>query len=123
MKMFILIAMIFCHIVDDYYLQGWLASGKQRNWWIENAPSKKYKHDYIMALIMHSFSWAFMITVPFLITDGIPQGILYYILFAINFIIHAVTDNAKANKFMINLIQDQSIHLIQIAITFLLLSF
>ena len=24
--------MIFCHIVDDYYLQGWLASGKQRKW-------------------------------------------------------------------------------------------
>lgn len=30
-KIFILFTMIFCHIVDDYYLQGWLASAKQKN--------------------------------------------------------------------------------------------
>lgn len=27
---FILFCMIFCHIIDDYYLQGWLASAKQK---------------------------------------------------------------------------------------------
>lgn len=57
MKYFIiLITMIFCHIVDDYYLQGWLASAKQRSWWEKNAPDNLYKHDYLMALFMHSFS-------------------------------------------------------------------
>ena len=56
--------MIFCHIVDDYYLQGWLASAKQKKYWEENAPDKMYKHDYIWALIMHSFSWAFMVMLP-----------------------------------------------------------
>ena len=31
--LFILIPiMIFCHVVDDYYLQGWLASAKQKKW-------------------------------------------------------------------------------------------
>lgn len=32
-KILILFTMIFCHIVDDYYLQGWLASAKQKSWW------------------------------------------------------------------------------------------
>ena len=33
-KLFVLLAMVFCHIVDDYYLQaiGPLASMKQKSW-------------------------------------------------------------------------------------------
>lgn len=46
-KIFILFTMIFCHIVDDYYLQGWLASAKQKSWWEKNAPEKLYKYDYL----------------------------------------------------------------------------
>lgn len=30
-KIFILFTMIFCHVVDDYYLQGWLASAKKKH--------------------------------------------------------------------------------------------
>ena len=37
-NIFIVLCMIFCHIVDDYYLQGWLASAKQKVFWKENAP-------------------------------------------------------------------------------------
>ena len=33
-KMFCLLLMIFLHIIDDYKLQGILASMKQKNWWI-----------------------------------------------------------------------------------------
>ena len=32
-KAFIILWMIFFHIVDDYYLQCWLASAKQKQWW------------------------------------------------------------------------------------------
>ena len=42
-EMFALLLMIFCHIVDDYYLQGWLALAKQKKYWQENAPDKLYK--------------------------------------------------------------------------------
>ena len=56
--------MVFSHIVDDYYLQGKLALFKQKSWWEEKAPDEMYKHDYIVALMMHSFSWAFMIMLP-----------------------------------------------------------
>ena len=111
-------SMIFCHIVDDYYLQGWLASAKQKKWWEQNAPDKLYRFDYIMALVCHSFSWSFMIMLPWIIYAG---SSLNFALIAIpvNVIIHAVVDDLKANKHMLNLIQDQLIHLAQIVITFI----
>ncbi len=49
-NVFVLLSMIFLHIVDDYYLQGILASMKQKSWWEENAPQRLYKYDYIVAL-------------------------------------------------------------------------
>lgn len=62
-NVFTILAMVFCHIVDDYYLQGCLASMKQKKWWQENTPQKLYKYDYIVALIMHSMSWSFMVII------------------------------------------------------------
>lgn len=118
---FILLWMIFFHIVDDYYLQGWLASAKQRRYWQENAPEDLYKHDYIWALIMHSFSWAFMIMLPIAYYQQFVIDYKFIIIFAINVAIHAFTDNAKANWKIINLWHDQLIHIAQINWTFVLL--
>ena len=117
MNLFIILAMIFCHIVDDYYLQGWLASAKQKKWWEENAPQKLYNHDYIMALIMHSMSWSFMIMLPIAISMSFNVSILFVIVFILNVVIHALVDNLKANKLQISLITDQLIHLLQIFVT------
>ena len=119
----ILIFMIFLHIVDDYYLQGWLSSAKQKQWWKDNAPQKLYEHDYIWALIMHSFSWTFMIMLPILFVYNFTVSSLYLIMFIVNITIHAITDNAKANHKVINLWQDQVIHVIQIIITLMILVF
>lgn len=124
-KILLLLTMIFLHIVDDYYLQGWLASAKQKSYWEQNAPDALYKHDYIMALFMHSFSWAFMVmivpTVYTLVTatniDNASLGIA--LIFFTNLCVHMVTDNKKANLREINLIQDQLIHLAQITITWI----
>ena len=121
-KIFILITMIFCHIIDDYYLQGWLASGKQKSWWNKNAPNQLYKNDYLMALFCHGFSWSFMIQLPVLIYSFYTHLFIWnIILFIINLIIHAFVDNLKANKLKINLIQDQTIHFIQIIITWIII--
>ena len=117
MNLFIILAMIFCHIVDDYYLQGWLASAKQKKWWEENAPQKLYNHDYIMALIMHSMSWSFMIMLPIAISMSFNVSMLFVIVFILNAVIHALVDNLKANKLQISLITDQLIHLLQIFVT------
>lgn len=123
MNLFILLTMVFCHIVDDYYLQGWLASAKQRKWWKDNAPDKLYRYDYIAALIMHSLSWSFMIMLPIAILQSFNVTLWFFIAFVINAAVHAVTDHTKANLLKINLITDQSVHMAQILLTFILMSY
>lgn len=116
----ILLSMLFCHIVDDYYLQGWLASAKQKKYWQELPNyTDMYKHDYIMALIMHSMSWAFMIMLPIAIVNRFDVGFDFFVLYAVNVFLHAFIDNAKANRFVFNLVQDQLFHIAQIIMTWL----
>lgn len=117
---FVLLWMIFFHIVDDYYLQGWLASAKQKSYWEANAPEELYKHDYIWALIIHSFSWAFMIMLPIAYYQQFDINYAFVIMLVINTAIHAFTDNAKANWKLINLWHDQLIHMVQILVTYVL---
>lgn len=112
MKVFILFVMIFCHIVDDYYLQGILSNMKQRKWWEENAPNKIYEHDYVVALIMHAFSWSFVTSIPLLFICKNYLVICFLIIF--NTALHAYVDNEKANKHTINLVRDQVCHIVQI---------
>ena len=122
---FILFAMFFFHIFDDYYLQGILAQMKQKSWWINQKEYKSfYRYDYLVALIMHSFSWSFMIHLPIIIyyyMNNINISIIYFILIIIQTIIHVIVDNAKANTKSINLVIDQSIHIVQIIISYLIL--
>ena len=124
-KILILFAMMFCHIVDDYYLQGWLASAKQKKYWKDNAPDELYKNDYKMALFMHSFSWSFMVMlIPtiYKLFFEIEFNVFwdYIFCFVINQCLHFYIDNTKANKKRINLITDQCIHIIQIIMTWLM---
>lgn len=120
-KLFVLMTMVFFHIVDDYYLQGILASLKQKSWWTKNAPNKLYRFDYIVALVMHSFSWAFMVMLPIAVLHHMNPPGLFYLCFAANAVIHALVDHAKANMGKINLVTDQALHLAQIVATFLIL--
>ena len=118
---FILFTMIFAHIVDDYYLQGILASMKQKEWWQKQANYKDlYKNDYKIALILHAFSWSFVIMLPFVIFGRPTPMMIPFII--TNTIIHAFVDNEKANKKSISLVQDQLVHFIQIFITWLIYS-
>ena len=118
----VLIGMFFAHLVDDYYLQGWLASAKQKKWWEKNAPNPLYKFDYLMALFCHAMSWSIMTFSPIIIYSLCNSIDLnwFYLALPINLIIHAFVDNLKANKLKINLIIDQSIHFIQILTTWLI---
>ena len=112
--------MIFCHIIDDYYLQGKLASMKQKSWWEKNAPDRLYKYDYIVALAMHSFSWTFMVMLPISVSQSFDIGAGFAAIFVVNTAVHAIVDHLKANKRKINLVTDQSIHIGQIIVTFLI---
>jgi hypothetical protein len=115
--------MFFMHIIDDYYLQciGILSKLKQKNFWEENAPEPLYKYDYIVALFMHSLSWSFMIMLPIAFWHQFNVSGMFFIVLVINTILHAFIDDLKCNKKKINLITDQALHIIQIALTFGLL--
>lgn len=119
-KLILLAVMFFCHIVDDFYLQGLLAQMKQREWWRRNAPGRLYRNDHVMALFEHAFSWSFVMSLPLLVvavrTDN--EGLMQLLLvgYIVNTIIHAYIDNRKANRQVINLIQDQSAHFVQIIV-------
>lgn len=127
MKILILMSMIFLHIMDDYYFQGILAKMKQKSWWKENAPDKLYRYDYIVALIEHSFSWAFMTMLPITVCmifyrdllDVVSWPILCLFLL-LNIVFHSTVDHMKANCRSINLVQDQLIHILQIITTWLI---
>jgi len=120
MKLFLLMMMVLCHIVDDFYLQEILAQLKQKKWWAENANDLLYRNDYVIALIIHSLSWAIMINLPLAICSLSQHNSMIFIAISVivNAIIHAVVDDLKANKLKISLVTDQIIHFLQIIITF-----
>jgi hypothetical protein len=114
--------MLFLHIIDDFKLQaGLLVNLKQKSFWEKNAPDKKYNHDYIVALILHSFSWTFMIMLPVAFFLGFNLTPLFVVFFITNAIVHGFVDDLKANKLKINLVTDQCVHIFQIVSTFICL--
>lgn len=113
-NIFILLLMLFLHIFDDYYLQGRLSDMKQKSWWRAQTNNTLYEYDYIWALIVHAFSWTFMVTMPIMFMLRFELNSEFLIVFSINVIIHAIVDHLKANKKVINLWHDQIIHIFQI---------
>jgi len=127
MPLLLLATMFFFHLIDDYKLQGILANFKQKEWWRENAPDEMYEYDYITALIEHAFSWTFSIHIPVFAYACINQNWrawwVYLSIFVLNWILHALVDNLKANERVINLRQDQTAHFLQILVTWVVYAF
>ena len=119
----ILLSMIFMHIVDDFYLQGKLAQFKQKLFWTQ-FENPIYRNDYKIALALHAFSWSFCIHFPIVLhilyCDGYYSPIFFLLSFVINWIIHIIVDDLKANQLKINLVQDQLTHIGQIIITWII---
>ena len=116
-KTFVVLLMLFLHVFDDFHLQGILADLKQKSWWEKNAKNRRYRFDYIVCLVMHSISWSFMIMLPIAVYYKFQVDLVFASFFVANVIVHAITDDMKANRNMINLIADQTIHIVQIAFT------
>lgn len=115
----VLILMLLAHFFADFHLQGILADMKQEQWWKkQDGYNSKYKYDYVAALAIHSAEWTLWVMMPPLVfLSHIDLGI-FLLLAALNMVVHSLTDNSKANYKDINLIQDQIIHLVQIAFTY-----
>lgn len=114
----VLILMLLAHFFADFHLQGILADMKQEQWWRkQEGYNSKYKNDYVAALAIHSAEWTFWVMMPLMLLPYIDLGI-FLLLAALNMVVHSLTDNSKANYKDINLIQDQIVHLAQIAFTY-----
>ena len=117
------------HLVADYTLQGILCDLKQKGWWIEQLTKlayktndttkqarlfEKYGHDYISGLICHAAMWSILTFLPLMF---VCSQLVFALVVIFNLVIHCVVDHLKANKHVINLNQDQLLHLLQIAVT------
>ena len=111
--MIVLILMLLAHFFADFHLQGILADMKQEQWW----NNSKYKYDYLAALAIHSTEWTLWMMIPLFLLPHLDLGI-FLLLAALNIVVHSLTDNSKANYKDISLVQDQVIHLAQIAFTY-----
>lgn len=92
---------------------------KQIDWWKKNVPDRMYENDWIVALAMHAFSWSFMIMLPIAFYMSFELTAFYFVALLVNMVIHFVVDHMKANIKRINLMTDQSIHIFQILLTFI----
>jgi len=120
----ILLAMVFAHIFADFVFQNnFMSLYKQKKTWdieLQNVPENKrkmYKRDYIVVLLVHSFSWAFITFLPLLYYECYWY---YIILVILQTPIHAYIDDTKCNILAINLVTDQALHLVQIVLPFIL---
>lgn len=115
--------MFLVHIRTDFN-QGIIASMKQRNWWEDHYPNDLYKNDYKIVLLIHSIEWSVSIMIipatRYIILGG-KSIIILSIILVLNVIVHLVVDDLKANKLAINLNMDQTIHFVQILVTWLVL--
>ena len=114
----VLILMLLAHFFADFHLQGILADMKQEQWWKrQEGYNSKNKYDYIAALAIHSAEWTLWMMIPLFLLPHLDLG-MFLLLAALNMVVHSLTDNSKANYRDINLVQDQVIHLPQIAFTY-----
>lgn len=109
----VLVLMLLAHFFADFHLQGILADMKQEQWWDKS----KDKYDYLAALVIHSAEWTLWMMIPLFLLPHLDLGI-FLLLAALNIVVHSLTDNSKANYRDISLVQDQVIHLAQIAFTY-----
>lgn len=137
---------ILLHLFADYTLQGWLASGKQKAWWNEqinkmleaykaahhdvvvneynrtriedehNRLKCKYGLDWAMAMFEHSLYWTLVTFAPIIFLNRVNDWVILGVV-VINTIFHCVIDDLKANKLVINLVDDQMFHFAQIIFT------
>ena len=122
---FVLIFMIACHIIYTYKGKKSILLLKQKSWWKENH-SSFYINSYKVVLMEQAFLWSFIIHLPIVwhifYYDGYYNTIPFLLSVFINCIIYTIVDDLKINKKLINFVQEQSIHFIQIIITWVVYS-
>lgn len=107
------------HLIADFSLQGILADMKRKVWWDNHTNSynrAKYKNDYQIAMLCHALMWSLVTFFPlaFVVNKYAFSCIVVW-----NAWIHGTIDHFKANALKLNLVEDQTFHVLQIIITIL----
>lgn len=123
MKVLLLFSMFWFHVLDEFYMQGILARLKCKRWWVENT-KEMYHNDWSMALMIHALMWSITLHIPvvtYLYFTNSLDSMYGFIVgtIAINQFIHLVVDDMKCNKYVLNLTQEQLLHIIQIVCTYI----
>ena len=124
----ILLLVLLLHFIADFNLQigAKLHDMKQKMWWsrqykrlkMEANDTRQYRNDYKCALFIHALVWSLVTFAPLVYFTKNSYG--YLAMIVVNTIVHAKIDDAKANEYILNLIEDQVMHLIQIVLTVVL---
>ena len=116
---------LLLHFYSDFNLQigAKLDSMKQKIWWrrqfnklkMDAVDAKRYRYDFKCALLIHALVWSILTFAPLIYFTKNVVGILAIVV--VNALTHAWIDDVKANEYVLNLIEDQVMHIIQIALT------
>lgn len=77
---------------------------------------RKYGRDWAMAMFEHSLYWTLVTFAPIIFFYHVNDWVILGVV-VVNTIFHCVVDDLKANKFAINLVDDQMLHFAQIIFT------
>lgn len=113
--------MFIAHLIVEFVFQPLcLGKYKEKDWWktqYENGEVPDlYKYDYMMGLLQHSITWSCFQVLPWLLLSDTGHK-LTLAFFIFNMVGHYLIDDLKANKKKINLVEEQSLNLIQILTT------
>lgn len=119
-KVFLL--MLLCHIIDDFCLQlSFLSNAKQKKFW--EPYGEKYKNDWIPSIIIHGLEWSIMVHLPIMIMLPEVPGYCLFINILLQAACHSCIDHCKCNMLILNLAEDQILHLVQIILSVVLFFF
>jgi hypothetical protein len=106
--------MILLHVIEDFHMQGIMARMKQREFWREYP--EMYAHDWIPVILLHGMEWATVVALPCILASWFDVSAWFVLTVVVMGVVHAYVDHLKANRLSINLIQDQAVHIVQIAV-------
>lgn len=129
-KLYLIVLLL--HFISDFTLQGNLGNLKWKTWWMDEcnrmekekklewgsagATFHKYRFDYICGMVCHCLYWTIFTFSP--IIWNMTSTLQIALLVILNAGFHYWVDDMKANKWRLNLCQDQLFHLVQITATF-----
>lgn len=106
--------MVLLHVIEDFHMQGIMAQMKQREFWREYP--EMYADDWIPVILLHGFEWAMIVSVPCLLASWFDVSAWFIVTMVAMGLVHAYVDHLKANRLRITLVQDQAMHIVQIAV-------